>query len=93
MIVSFSDLKRKDVVSVRDGTRLGYVGDVEMDTKRNIIVSVTIYGRLKWFGLLGREDDITIDWEKISIIGEDTILVNYESKRRCRNRSQFSFLE
>lgn len=93
MIVSFSDLKRKDIVSIKDGTKLGYIGDIEFDAQKNEIISVVIYGRLKFFGLLGREEDITIDWERVSVIGEDTVLVNYECKNRGRNRNKFSFLE
>ncbi len=42
------------------------------------LVSIIIYGRLKWFGLLGRCDDICIKWEDIQVIGEDTILVCYQ---------------
>ncbi|MEG2915910.1 MAG: YlmC/YmxH family sporulation protein [Oscillospiraceae bacterium] len=71
------DLKYKDVVSVSDGTRLGCVCDVEVDTCTARICSIVIYGRLKCFGLFGREDDIVIDWCDIKLIGEDTILVNY----------------
>lgn len=93
MIVNFSDLKRKDIVSIKDGTRLGFIGDIEFDTSQNTITSVVIYGRLKLFGLLGREDDIIIDWDKISIIGEDTVLVNYECKIHDRVRNKFSFFE
>lgn len=71
------DLKYKDVVSVSDGTRLGCVCDVEVDTCTAKICAIVIYGRLRCFGLLGREDDIIINWCDIRLIGEDTILVNY----------------
>lgn len=93
MITSFADLKRKDIVSVKDGTRLGFIGDIEFDTKNNEIVSIVVFGRLRFFGLLGREEDIIIGWDKVSIIGEDTILVNYECKTRERNRNRFSFFD
>lgn len=80
------DLRNKDVINIRDGTRLGYVGDVEVDTVTARLVAIVIYGRLRFFGLLGREDDCVIDWSSIEVIGEDTVLVNCAAGRRCRRR-------
>ena len=72
------ELKNKEVICVRDGTRLGYVSDVEIDTCSGKLVSIVIYGRPRFFGLLGKEDDITIEWDCIEVIGDDTILVSFE---------------
>ena len=71
------DFKYKDVVCVADGSRLGYVGDVELDTETARLTAIVIYGRPRWLGLFGREEDVVISWGDIQIIGEDTILVNY----------------
>ena len=84
------DLKYKDVVSVNDGMRLGCVNDVEIETCSARVCSIIIYGRLKWFGLLGREDDIVISWDKIKLIGEDTILVDFCCP--CKKKGFFSTL-
>lgn len=70
------DFKYKDVINAQDGIRLGYVGDVEVDTKTAALTAIIIKGRYRLFGLLGREEDIVIRWENIEVIGEDTILVN-----------------
>lgn len=78
------DLRNKDVVNCKDGTRLGFVCDVEVDTCSARLISIIIYGRLKCFGLLGREDDIVINWCDIEVIGEDTILVSCDPSRFCR---------
>ena len=47
---------------------------------------MVIPGKPKCFGLLGREEDVVIPWEKIEVIGQDTILVcvdpNYKKKKR-----------
>ena len=56
------DLRHKQVVNVKDGTCLGCVDDMEIDMATAKLVSIIIYGRLKWFGLLGRCDDICIKW-------------------------------
>jgi YlmC/YmxH family sporulation protein len=68
-------MRHKEVISIKDGTRLGCVNDVEVDTTCGKVVAIVIYGRLRCFGLLGREDDIVIKWEDIQVIGDDTILV------------------
>lgn len=72
------ELKDKEVICVKDGTRLGCVCDVEIDTCSGRLSSLIIYGKPKAWGVLGRENDIIIPWENIEIIGEDTILVSYE---------------
>lgn len=76
MFCRISDLKYKEVVNIPDGVRLGTVDDADIDTSTASLVSLVIYGRLKLFGLLGKEEDIIISWKDISIIGQDTILVN-----------------
>ena len=71
------DMRNKQVINIKTGAKIGCVCDVEVDTKCAKLVSIIIYGRLKCFGLLGRYDDIVIKWEDIEVIGEDTILVNF----------------
>ena len=80
------DMRNKEVINVKTGVRLGCVSDVEIDTKDAKLLAIVIYGRLRWCGLLGREDDILIKWDDIEIIGEDTILVkhNVGAKRKRR---------
>ncbi len=87
------DLRHKEVINAKDGARLGFVDDVEVDTCTACLVSIVIYGRLKCFGLLGRCDDIVISWKSIELIGEDTILVNHccQPKRKKKIRLPFSF--
>ena len=50
------------------------------------VLSLIVYGRLRFFGLLGREEDRVIPWEDIEIIGEDTILVCWEEEPRRDSR-------
>ena len=76
MLCRITDLGDKDVINVSDGTRLGNVSDVEVDTANACVTAIVIYGRCRFFGLLGREDDIIVPWKNIKIIGEDTVLVN-----------------
>ncbi len=91
MICRIADMKNKEVISIKDGCRIGCVNDVEVDMKCAKIISIIVYGRLKCLGLLGREEDIIIKWENIEVIGNDTILVNYNPK--CLRRRKVNFFE
>ncbi len=77
MITRISDMHNKEVINVSDGTRLGFVDDLEVDTNTAQIVAIVIFGHAKCFGLLGREKDIVIRWKDIEVIGEETVLVNF----------------
>ncbi|MCL2055832.1 MAG: YlmC/YmxH family sporulation protein [Oscillospiraceae bacterium] len=82
MVCRMQDLRYKEVINVRDGSCLGSVCDVEIDTVTAMVVSLVIYGRARLFGLFLREEDIIIHWCDIEVIGEDTILVNMRPELR-----------
>ncbi len=75
MACRVADLCEKEVICIRDGTKIGNVCDVEVDIETGKLMALIVYGRLRCFGILGREEDFIIDWCEIKIIGEDTILV------------------
>ena len=77
-----TEFRYKDVVNLRDGLRLGYVSDVEIDLQTARLASIVIYGKARFFGIFGKKEDIIIPWEDIDVIGEDTILVNYRSEEQ-----------
>ena len=77
-----TDLRKKEVINVKDGARLGTVCDAELDADSARLTAIVIYGRLRFLGLMGRDDDIVIRWPDIRIIGDDTILVNYQEQYR-----------
>ncbi len=76
MICRFEDLKCKEIINIKSGRRMGYADDIEFDSCTAKICKLIIYGRCRFFGLFGREDDYVICWSDIEIIGEDTILVS-----------------
>lgn len=75
LIYNIADFKNKQVVSMETGTVLGFIGELEIDTKTGSVANMVIFGRQKLFGVLGREEDINIPWENIEVIGEETVLV------------------
>ena len=72
---SVSELKSKEVISEKNGCRLGSVNDVEIDLQDGRLVALIIWGRTR-FGFAARGCDLRIGWEDIAVIGEDTILVH-----------------
>lgn len=89
MNCNFTDLKHKEVISACNGSRIGFVDDVIVDTRNAKVVSLVIFGRMSFFGLFGRCEDYIIPWEKIDLIGEDTIIISCctpEPTKRPKNR-------
>lgn len=86
MLCNIADLRNKQVVSVETGMVLGFINDIEIDTDTGEISNVIIYGRAKFLGFLGKEDDISISWKNIQVIGEETILVSGPVQFKNSNR-------
>ena len=83
------DLRNKQVVSVKDGSVIGFIHDIEIDTKNGNVCSVIILGKPRFFGFFGRGDDIVIPWENIEVIGEETVLVSYEISNALKYKKVF----
>lgn len=70
-----SELRYKEIINVSDGSRYGWVGDVEVNLESGQVRALVVPGRLRLFGLLGREEDRVFPWEAVRRFGADTILV------------------
>ena len=73
------ELRYKEVINVTDGTRYGYVGDVEVDLEPGQVRTLVVPGRLRFFGLLGREAERVFPWSAVRRFGEDIILVEADA--------------
>ena len=73
METRIAELRYKEVISVTDGSRFGYVGDMEVDLESGQVRALVVPGRLRLFGLLGREEDRYIPWDRVRRFGEDII--------------------
>ena len=82
-----AEFRNKQVVCVKNGCVLGYVSDVEIDISNGHLEAIVILGRLRLFGLLGREEDIIIPWNEIEVIGKETVLVNTDPTSFIRMNS------
>lgn len=90
MLCRIQDLRHKEVVCVKDGSLLGPVCDVEFDADTANVLSIVVLGRPRFFGIMGRDDDLVIPWSEIEIIGEDTVLVNCSSLIARRKKRFFT---
>lgn len=86
MLTRIGDMRSREVISVRDGARLGYLGDIEIDTESASLAAIVVYGRARFFGLFGHEADCVIPWSDITTIGEDAVLVDYAAPKRTQKR-------
>lgn len=82
MLSNFTDMKRKEVVNMSTGAKYGTVSDFIIDTKTAQIVSLSVSGKLKFFGFFGKEEDYVLNWEDIATIGADVILVKNEPVKK-----------
>lgn len=86
METRIADLRYKEVISVEDGSRFGYVGDMEIDLDSGQVRALVVPGRRRLFGLLGREADRYIPWSAVRRFGEDIILVEEGPRPRPPRR-------
>lgn len=82
------ELRYKEVISLADGSRFGYIGDVELDLESGRVLALVVPGRRRLFGLLGREEDTAIPWGDIEKIGTDVLLVRTAVSAPPRSRKK-----
>ena len=68
--INFCDLKRKEVINLCDGARLGCICDLEMDACSGAVYAIIVPG------LLRSDEELVIPYNKITKIGDDVILVD-----------------
>ncbi|MBR2860629.1 MAG: YlmC/YmxH family sporulation protein [Clostridia bacterium] len=73
--MTFTDLKRKEVINVSDGKRLGCVCDVIIEINTCRIDAIIVPGSFNLL-CLQKPKSIIIPWNKIRKLGDDVILVD-----------------
>ena len=79
----FTQLQCKEVICIRDGRRLGFISDVQVDVPEGKVCAVIVPGPCRLFGVAGRHDDYVIPWDCIRRIGPDIVLVD-TNPDQCR---------
>lgn len=75
---TFSELRRKEIINICDGARLGCVCDLEMDDCTGVITALVVPGPSRFMGLFRGNEELVIPYCKIQKIGDDVILVQVE---------------
>lgn len=73
MTGSLQELRRKEVVDVITGERLGFIDDVHFDLDKHRITGFVMLGRRTFLGR--REPDLLIPCESVRLYGKDVLLV------------------
>ncbi len=81
---SLIDVSEKDIVTIKTGRKLGRIDDLKFDPVTAKIEGFILLGKLRFFGLLGREPDTYIKYDDIVKIGSDVILVRCEPQEGAR---------
>ena len=76
----FWELTEKEVINCKDGKRLGYVADIEIEIPTGKVCKLFVPGPGKFCGCFGKGVEYEICWNQIVRIGEEIILVDIEAK-------------
>ncbi len=74
MLCSLEELKKKEVIEIRTGERLGYIDDLQLDMDQRTICGYLIYAR-RLFRIFQKESDLLIPCDRIRVYGKDVLLV------------------
>ena len=74
--MTIRELCEKEVVQLEQGVCLGRADALAFDPATARLQSLILLGRPRLFGLLGREENLTIPWQEIETIGTDAVLVH-----------------
>jgi YlmC/YmxH family sporulation protein len=85
-VCSTEDIRKKEIINLCDGARLGCATDFEISLCDAKITALIIQSGA-WF-CFGKGDKLVIPWENIECIGEDTILVKMESVKQSPSKSK-----
>ncbi len=75
MACNTAELRAKDVISTKDGRKLGFITDFEIDVTCGKICTVIVSPCQGYFAFGQSRGEYRIPWEKIECIGEDAVLV------------------
>lgn len=70
-----SDLQKKDVVNINDGSKIGNIIDIRLDDKGNMDGFIVEKNKFI-ISMFTNTNEIEIKWSQIQKIGEDVILVS-----------------
>ena len=73
-----SELKCKPVINIKDGSKLGFICDIEFDMRTGKICAIIVPGNFGFWSWFGKGEDYVIPFDQIEKVGDDVILVCYD---------------
>ncbi len=87
--INLGRLRCKEVISITDGCRIGYVDDIEIDTDTGKVVSVIVPSHRKFLFFFSRTV-YSIPWDSIRKVGDETVLVEWNTPEPEKRNDIFS---
>lgn len=76
MVLTMRELRRKEVIGITEGKRLGRAVDVEIDEVTGQVKSLIIGVRRPWLGWLETEECRSVPYHLVQTLGQDVILLD-----------------
>ncbi len=73
----YAELRNKEIINISDGSRMGFVCDVEFDLEKGTVNSIILPRKTGFFNIFSGHDEYVIPWNKIKKIGDDIIFVEF----------------
>ena len=74
--MKLSELQKKDIVNIKDGTKLGKIIDVYFDESSGYMIKFVIEKTHFVRNIFSNTDEIVIKFSQIKKMGEDVILID-----------------
>ncbi|MBR6765205.1 MAG: YlmC/YmxH family sporulation protein [Clostridia bacterium] len=81
--MNFSDLRKKEVINVCDGRRMGCICDIIIDVNNCRLEAIVVPGCFSFSNLFQKQRNIIVPWNKIRKLGDDVIIVDVPVNTHC----------
>jgi len=77
-MMRISDIMDKEVINIKNGKKMGYINDIDLDINEGRVISFNILGDTRNFFSRGIDEEVVL-FSDILKVGCDTIIVNLGS--------------
>ena len=74
--MKLSELQKKDIISIKDGKKVGKIVDVEFDVNSGYMIRFVIERYHVIRSIFSSTEELTINFTQIKKLGEDVILID-----------------
>ncbi len=77
-------LINKEVINIKDGSKIGCISDVSVDCKSGCICSIIVPVVNGIFSFVGKKKEYCINWCNVVKIGDDIVLIDTDARNCIR---------